>query len=120
AYNLELFGGRFHNDLWFALAWGAFPALTAAFAQTGSLGLGAFLVAGSCLFLSMAQRTLSTPVRDLRRRVAEVEGRVVLRDGTQRGIDAVALRAAPEAALRALSLALPLLAAGVVAAKMVS
>ncbi len=28
AYNLELFGGRFHNDLWFALAWGAFPALT--------------------------------------------------------------------------------------------
>ena len=28
AYNLELFGGRFHSDAWFALAWGAFPALT--------------------------------------------------------------------------------------------
>jgi hypothetical protein len=28
AYNLELFGGRFHNDLWFALAWGVFPAVT--------------------------------------------------------------------------------------------
>ena len=27
AYNLELFGGRFHNDFWFAAAWGAFPAL---------------------------------------------------------------------------------------------
>src|SRR5207248_4763502 len=26
AYNLELFGGRFHDDRWFALAWGAFPA----------------------------------------------------------------------------------------------
>src|SRR5215469_13717149 len=25
AYNLELFGGRFHTDIWFALAWGAFP-----------------------------------------------------------------------------------------------
>ena len=25
AYNLELLGGRFHSDLWFALAWGAFP-----------------------------------------------------------------------------------------------
>ena len=24
AYNLELFGGRFHGDFWFALAWGAF------------------------------------------------------------------------------------------------
>ena len=26
AYNLELFDGRFHTDLWFAIAWGAFPA----------------------------------------------------------------------------------------------
>ena len=25
AYNLELFNGRFHSDLWFALAWGGFP-----------------------------------------------------------------------------------------------
>src|SRR6266446_5432961 len=32
AYNLELFDGLFHSDIWFALAWGAFPALTAAFA----------------------------------------------------------------------------------------
>ena len=29
AYNLELFGGRFHTDFWFAAAWGAFPALAA-------------------------------------------------------------------------------------------
>src|SRR5436305_13979601 len=28
AYNLELVGGRFHSDGWFALAWGAFPAIT--------------------------------------------------------------------------------------------
>ena len=28
AYNLELAGGRFHTDFWFAAAWGAFPALT--------------------------------------------------------------------------------------------
>ena len=31
AYNLELAGGRFHTDLWFALAWGAFPAFTGYF-----------------------------------------------------------------------------------------
>ena len=36
AYNLELFGGRIHSDLWFALAWGAFPVLTASFAQTAT------------------------------------------------------------------------------------
>ena len=28
-YNLELLGGRVHTDLGFALAWGAFPLLTA-------------------------------------------------------------------------------------------
>ena len=33
AYNLELAGGRFHGDLWFAAAWGAFPVLTAYFAS---------------------------------------------------------------------------------------
>ncbi len=27
AYNLELFGGRFHSHFWFALSWGAFPLL---------------------------------------------------------------------------------------------
>ena len=34
AYNLELAGGRFHTDVWFALAWGGFPAFTGYFAQT--------------------------------------------------------------------------------------
>ena len=33
AYNLELGGGRFHNDTWFALAWGAFPAFTGFFSR---------------------------------------------------------------------------------------
>src|SRR5450755_1814843 len=33
AYNLELAGGRFHSDVWFALGWGAFPALTGYFAN---------------------------------------------------------------------------------------
>jgi hypothetical protein len=29
AYNAELFGGIIHTDLGFAVAWGAFPVLTA-------------------------------------------------------------------------------------------
>ena len=28
AYNLEWFGGRFHNTFWLAVAWGVFPVLT--------------------------------------------------------------------------------------------
>jgi hypothetical protein len=118
AYNLELAGGRFHSDLWFALAWGAFPVLTSAFAQTGRVELGAVLVAGACAAISAAQRTLSTPVRRLRRRVRAVEGELVLDDGTVEAIGPGALRAAPEGALRWLSLAMPLLALGLLSARL--
>lgn len=110
AYNLELFGGVVHSDLWFALAWGALPVLTAYFAQTARLNLVAVVAAAACALLSAAQRALSTPVRRLRRRVAEVHGEIVASDGAVTPIDAETLKSAPEAALRILSLAVPLLA----------
>ncbi len=118
AYNLELFGGAFHSDLWFALAWGAFPVLTAYFAQTATLRVDAVLAAAACAAISEAQRVLSTPVRRLRRSVVEVLGEMTLADGSREPLDASALRAAPERALRWMSIALPLLATGLVAAKL--
>ena len=117
AYNLELAGGRFHSDAWFALGWGGFPALTGAFAQDGEITVGAVLIAAGCVWLSAAQRALSTPVRRLRRHVAAVEGTITLRDGTTEAVDGRSLRAAPEAALRLLSVAVPLLALGAVLAR---
>src|SRR4051794_2749270 len=54
AYNLELFGGRFHSDLWFALAWGAFPALTGYWVQALELRPAGVLVAAACCLLSVA------------------------------------------------------------------
>jgi hypothetical protein len=117
AYNLELFGGAFHSDLWFALGWGAFPALTAYFAQTGTLRLEAVLVAAGCAALSAAQRVLSTPVRRLRRSVASVSGELVTTQGIHEPLDASALRAAPEGALRWLSLAVPLVAGALLVAR---
>ena len=118
AYNLELLGGRFHSDLWFAIAWGGFPALTGAFAQDGRLDAAAVLVAGACVAISAAQRVLSTPVRRLRRRVATVEGTITLRDGTTEPMGAEDIRTAPEAALKLLSVAMPLLATAFVIAKL--
>ena len=118
AYNLEWFGGLFHSDVWFALAWGAFPALTAAFANELRISFAGVLVATGCFALSHAQRTLSTPVRALRRRTLRVEGSIERTDGTLERIDATALRAAPESVLRWLSVALPALAGGLVAAKL--
>jgi len=66
AYNLEL--GGFHTDLWFGLAWGGFPVLTAYFAMAGRLRGEAVAAAIFATLLSLAQRALSTPVRDVRRR----------------------------------------------------
>jgi hypothetical protein len=117
AYNLEWFGGRFHSDAWFALAWGAFPALTASWANAERFSAGGLLVAAGCYALSRAQRTLSTPVRDLRRRTRRVDGTIERTDGTVEQLDAAVLRAAPESALRWLSLAMPVLAAGLVVMK---
>ena len=118
AYNLELFGGAFHSDVWFALAWGGFPALTGAFAQEGRLDAAAALVAAACVAISAAQRALSTPVRRLRRSATAVEGVVTLRDGTTEPLDAGAIREAPEAALKLLSVAMPILAAALVVARL--
>jgi hypothetical protein len=118
AYNLELFGGAFHSDLWFALAWGGFPALTGAFAQEARLHAAAVLVAGACVAISAAQRVLSTPVRRLRRRVATVEGTITLRDGTTEPMGADVIKTAPEAALKLLSIAMPVLATALVISRL--
>jgi hypothetical protein len=102
AYNLELAGGRFHSDVWFALAWGAFPALTAYFAAAETLRAEAVLAAGYAALMSYAQRALSTPVRAVRRRVRAVAGEVEYTDGTRVPVTEQTLIAAPEKALRTL------------------
>ena len=117
AYNLEWFGGTFHTDLWFAVMWGGFPALAGGFAQTGRIGLPLLLIAAGCGYVSAAQRRLSTPVRRLRRRSTQVEGSVAYDDGAREPIDAAAMTAAPEGALRLLWAAMVLLAAGSVIAR---
>lgn len=103
AYNLELFGGRFHGDVWFALSWGAFPVLTGYFAAAGTLGAAAFAAALFALLLSLAQRRLSTFVRDLRRRVARVTGSLERADGSSEEMTREKLVESSEAALRALA-----------------
>src|SRR5207248_2513500 len=118
AYNLEVFGGAFHSDLWFALAWGGFPALTGYFVQAGTIRVEAVILAIACTALSAAQRTLSTPVRELRRHVVSVSGEIVADDGSVRSIDASTLRSAPESALRLLALATVSIAVALVVARL--
>lgn len=110
AYNLELFGGRFHRDLWFALAWGAFPLLTGYFTAAGRISGEAVAAAAFAALLSGVQRTLSTAVRRARRHVVAVSGTLELRDGRHETIDRETLTHAPEVALRLLAAAVVALA----------
>lgn len=114
-YNLELFGGRLHTDLGFALAWGAFPVLVGFLAQAPPLTrpatAGAVALAAVATGLSYAQRQLSTPARTLRRRVAGVSGTVTMPDGTQHHLDRDVLLALLEVVLKTLSYTVPMLAA---------
>lgn len=118
AYNLELLGGWFHSVVWFALGWGAFPALTAGFAQEGVLTPPIILAAGFCAATAVVQQVLSKPVRLLRRRVERVDGRIRLTDGEDLQLDEPTLRSVPERALRWMSLAMPLLAASLLLARL--
>lgn len=114
AYNLEWVGGRFHGDTWFALAWGAFPLLTAYFAVAERVDGTALAGAAFAFATSFAQRRLSTQVRDVRRRVAAVSGTIERHDGTRQPLSLPYLMAPEEAALRALTAAMVALAVALV------
>jgi hypothetical protein len=118
AYNAELFGGLMHTDVGFAAAWGAFPLLTAYTAQTGTLAVAPVVAAAGAFALSAAQRQLSTPARDIRRRAERVEGRVIFADGRIVPVTAEGLLEPLERALRAASWAIMLLAAALAVARL--
>jgi hypothetical protein len=114
AYNLELFGGRFHGDLWFALAWGAFPVLATYFAAAETIRVEAVLAAAFAALFSHAQRLLSTPVRRLRRQARAVAGQIDLVDGTSIPITRATLTVDAERALRVLAASVVTLAVALV------
>jgi len=118
AYNLELAGGRFHSDAWFAAGWGAFPALTGYFVNARSISVAAVLIAGGCYAMSLAQRRLSTPARELRRRTVSVSGERERRDGGRERITLQSLLAPLDGALAAMSIAIVVIAAALLATRL--
>jgi hypothetical protein len=117
AYNLELLNGRLHSDLWFAVGWGAFPALTGYFVQAERITVAGVLIAAGCLVLSVAQRRLSSPARELRRRTRAVAGTRTRADGATEPLTLTGLLSPLDGALSALSLAIVLLACALLIAR---
>ena len=118
AYNLELVGGRFHSDVWFAVGWGAFPAFTGYFVNAEKVALPGLLIAAGCLAMSVAQRRLSSPARELRRRTSSISGVRTLRDGGAEELSLPSLLAPLDGALAALSVAVVVVACALVAARL--
>jgi hypothetical protein len=118
AYNLELIGGRLHGDLWFAVGWGAFPAFTGYFVNAQKVALPGLLIAAGALAMSVAQRRLSSPARELRRRTSAVSGVRTLSDGRSEPLSLTTLLAPLDGALAALSLAMVVTACALVAARL--
>jgi hypothetical protein len=117
AYNLEPFGGRFHSDAWFALAWGAFPLLTAYWAMAERVDLAAVAGALAVFSLSLAQRALSSRVRTIRRRVRWVKGEIAYDSGETEGIDRRWALAADEHALTMIATSIVTLSVAVLVAR---
>lgn len=103
AYNLEIFGGRLHSDAVFALSWGAFPLVTAYYAQDGTIRPTVVAGAAFAFGLSRAQRVLSIEARELRRRVTSVDGERTFVDGRRERISRESLVRPLEQTLIALS-----------------
>lgn len=118
AYNLELAGGRFHSDVWFAVGWGAFPAFTGYFVNAEKVAVPGLLIAAGCLAMSVAQRRLSSPARELRRRTSSISGVRTLRDGGAEELSLPSLLAPLDGALAALSVAVVVVACALIAARL--
>jgi len=73
-----------HSDLSFALAWGGFPILVGYWAQTERIAVAPLLVALAAILLSLAQRSLSTSARRVRRRATDALALLDGPDGTER------------------------------------
>src|SRR5205807_917815 len=80
--------------------------------------LPGLLIAAGCLALSVAQRRLSMPARELRRRTRSVRGVRTRTDGATEELSLAGLLAPLDGALAALSLGVVVLACALVAARL--
>ena len=100
AYNLEWFGGRYHNDGWFAFSWGFLPVLAGYMIQTNTLSVAVLPVALSMALFSLVEIKASRPYKVLKQR------------GSSLGETDVSLMTQYEAILKSISLGVIMLGVG--------
>jgi len=66
AYNLELFGGRFHNNYSLILSWGILPVFAGSAIQTNSISFEVIFLASLAALITYAQITTSRKYKKLK------------------------------------------------------
>ena len=66
AYNLELFGGKFHNKKTTILSWGILPVFAGSAIQTNSISLETLVISGITSLLTLILITNSRPYKILK------------------------------------------------------
>jgi voltage-gated potassium channel Kch len=95
AYNLELFGGRFHTDFWFAASWGFLPVLAGFVVQTNTLSLASIAGGFFGLFTAFVEISASRPYKSLKRQPGGATAPVTYRlESILKGIVATVLATA--------------------------
>jgi hypothetical protein len=87
AYNFEIFGGRFHNDFWFAISWGSIPTLAGYIMQTNSIGVWSLAIAAVTGFVSYLEIRMSRPYKALKQSHEQPE----LTNRLENGLKAISL-----------------------------
>lgn len=73
AYNLELFGGKFHNNSSFVISWGILPVFAGATIQSNTISVETVLLSVIAGFTSYLLITTSRKYKDLKQKNARYE-----------------------------------------------
>ena len=71
AYNLELFGGRFHNNISTIFSWGILPVFAGSAIQTNSITIEAIMLAAVSALITYGLIVTSRRYKELKRSYAE-------------------------------------------------
>jgi hypothetical protein len=95
SYNLELFGGKFHNDFWFAASWGSLPVLVGFVVQTDAVSLAALAACLFGFFTAFVEINASRPYKALKREPETADPAITARlEAVLKGVVASVLAAA--------------------------
>ena len=95
AYNLELFGGRFHTDAWFAFSWGFLPVIAGFVVQTDVINLTSLAGGLFGFFTAFIEINASRPYKVMKKEPGNAHSLVVSRlESVLKGVVATVLAVA--------------------------